>query len=163
MPFAKELGYPVQPFDFGVAGVTSMSADTHKYGYAPKGTSVALFRSKEVRSSVQTQVFKMRVCFVPVDMVGRAVFSSLPLASHFRCLDRGYACNMLVYMLVYICMHTFVPGIYVDNLPPKQNYCLKVLTFGTDEESEYARRCNASVVAAWTCVFVCPHGIFTFR
>lgn len=53
LPFAKELGYPVQPFDFGVAGVTSMSTDTHKYGYAPKGTSVALFRSKEVRECIQ--------------------------------------------------------------------------------------------------------------
>lgn len=48
LPFAKSLGYPVPPFDFGVEGVTSISADTHKYGYAPKGTSVALFRSKEV-------------------------------------------------------------------------------------------------------------------
>ncbi|CAM9320036.1 unnamed protein product, partial [Hapterophycus canaliculatus] len=48
LPFAKSLGYPVPPFDFGVEGVTSISADTHKYGYAPKGTSVALFKSKEV-------------------------------------------------------------------------------------------------------------------
>lgn len=50
LPFAKSLGYSVEPFDFGVEGVTSISADTHKYGYAPKGTSVALFRNKEVRS-----------------------------------------------------------------------------------------------------------------
>ncbi|CAN0503038.1 unnamed protein product, partial [Ectocarpus sp. 12 AP-2014] len=42
LPFAKSLGYSVEPFDFGVEGVTSISADTHKYGYAPKGTSVAL-------------------------------------------------------------------------------------------------------------------------
>ncbi|CAM9967188.1 unnamed protein product [Scytosiphon promiscuus] len=49
LPFAKSLGYPIPPFDFGVEGVTSISADTHKYGYAPKGTSVALFRSKELR------------------------------------------------------------------------------------------------------------------
>lgn len=49
LPFAKRLGYPVPPFDFSVKGVTSMSADTHKYGYAPKGTSVALFRRKEVK------------------------------------------------------------------------------------------------------------------
>lgn len=48
LPFAKRLGYPIPPFDFGVEGVTSISADTHKYGYAPKGTSVALFRNKEV-------------------------------------------------------------------------------------------------------------------
>lgn len=50
LPFAKSLGYSVEPFDFGVEGVTSISADTHKYGYAPKGTSVALFRNKEVWS-----------------------------------------------------------------------------------------------------------------
>ena len=37
------------PFDFRVAGVTSISADTHKFGYGPKGTSVLLFRSKEYR------------------------------------------------------------------------------------------------------------------
>ena len=31
-------------FDFRVPGVTSMSADVHKYGYAPKGSSVVLYR-----------------------------------------------------------------------------------------------------------------------
>jgi glutamate/tyrosine decarboxylase-like PLP-dependent enzyme len=39
---AEKLGYPVPPFDFRLPGVTSMSADTHKYGYAAKGTSVVL-------------------------------------------------------------------------------------------------------------------------
>ena len=37
------------PFDFAVPGVTSMSADTHKYGYAAKGTSVVLYRGAELR------------------------------------------------------------------------------------------------------------------
>ena len=36
-------------FDFRHAGVTSMSADTHKYGYAAKGTSVVLYRHKDLR------------------------------------------------------------------------------------------------------------------
>ena len=44
LPWAERLGYPVPPFDFRVPGVTSMSADTHKYGYAAKGTSVVLYR-----------------------------------------------------------------------------------------------------------------------
>jgi sphinganine-1-phosphate aldolase len=48
LPFARELGYPVAPFDFRVPGVTSMSADTHKYGYAAKGTSVVLYAGKEL-------------------------------------------------------------------------------------------------------------------
>lgn len=38
-----------QKFDFRVAGVTSISVDTHKYGFAPKGSSVIMYRSKEIR------------------------------------------------------------------------------------------------------------------
>jgi glutamate/tyrosine decarboxylase-like PLP-dependent enzyme len=48
LPWARRLGYPVPDFDFRVAGVTSISADTHKYGYAAKGTSVLLFRGSEL-------------------------------------------------------------------------------------------------------------------
>ncbi len=50
LPWAKRLGYPVPRFDFGLPGVTSMSADTHKFGYAAKGTSVVLYRGTELRS-----------------------------------------------------------------------------------------------------------------
>jgi glutamate/tyrosine decarboxylase-like PLP-dependent enzyme len=49
LPFARELGYTVTPFDFRVPGVSSMSADTHKYGYAAKGTSVVLYATHELR------------------------------------------------------------------------------------------------------------------
>src|SRR5262245_49564889 len=49
LPWAERLGYDVPPFDFRVPGVTSMSADTHKYGYAAKGTSVVLYRDKDLR------------------------------------------------------------------------------------------------------------------
>jgi len=50
LPWARRLGYDVPPFDFSVPGVTSMSADTHKFGYAAKGTSVVLYRGAELRS-----------------------------------------------------------------------------------------------------------------
>ncbi|KAL0357745.1 UNVERIFIED_CONTAM: Sphingosine-1-phosphate lyase [Sesamum calycinum] len=49
LPFARKLGYPVPPFDFSVQGVTSISVDVHKYGLAPKGTSVVLYRDHEIR------------------------------------------------------------------------------------------------------------------
>jgi sphinganine-1-phosphate aldolase len=39
-------------FDFRVPGVTSMSVDTHKYGYATKGTSVILFKNEDLRKHV---------------------------------------------------------------------------------------------------------------
>ncbi len=48
LPWAERLGYAVPPFDFRLPGVTSISADTHKYGYAAKGTSVALYRGHEL-------------------------------------------------------------------------------------------------------------------
>ncbi|HMT91276.1 MAG TPA: aminotransferase class V-fold PLP-dependent enzyme, partial [Dermatophilaceae bacterium] len=50
LPFGEELGYAVPPFDFRVPGVTSISADTHKYGYGLKGTSTLLFRDKALRN-----------------------------------------------------------------------------------------------------------------
>lgn len=49
LPFGEQLGYEIPPFDFRLPGVTSISADTHKYGYGPKGTSVLLFRDKSLR------------------------------------------------------------------------------------------------------------------
>ncbi len=56
LPFAEMLGYDVSPWDFRVDGVTSISADIHKLGYAPKGVSVILHRTKELRR-YQTFVF----------------------------------------------------------------------------------------------------------
>lgn len=49
LPWGEALGYDVPPFDFRLPGVTTISADTHKYGYGPKGTSVLLFRDKALR------------------------------------------------------------------------------------------------------------------
>src|SRR5690606_23708360 len=52
LPFGQELGYEQIPtFDFRLPGVTTISADTHKYGYGLKGTSTLLFRDKAVRNA----------------------------------------------------------------------------------------------------------------
>ncbi|TXG56029.1 hypothetical protein EZV62_017342 [Acer yangbiense] len=51
LPFARTLGYPIPPFDFCVPGVTSISVDVHKYGLAPKGTSVVLYRNHDIRKT----------------------------------------------------------------------------------------------------------------
>ncbi|MDF9875670.1 pyridoxal phosphate-dependent decarboxylase family protein [Cellulosimicrobium cellulans] len=48
LPFWEGAGGEQVPaFDFSVPGVTSISADVHKYGYAPKGTSVLLVRGRD--------------------------------------------------------------------------------------------------------------------
>jgi glutamate/tyrosine decarboxylase-like PLP-dependent enzyme len=54
LPFWERLGEDVAPWDFRVEGVTSMSADVHKYGYTFKGASVVLYRDPDM---VQHQWF----------------------------------------------------------------------------------------------------------
>ena len=49
LPFAKKADYPIPDFDFGLPGVTSMSADIHKYGFAAKGASTVLYRNGGLR------------------------------------------------------------------------------------------------------------------
>lgn len=51
LPFGEELGYDIPAFDFRVPGVTSISADTHKYGYAFKGSSVVVFADRALRAA----------------------------------------------------------------------------------------------------------------
>ncbi|MEU8619532.1 aminotransferase class V-fold PLP-dependent enzyme [Streptomyces sp. NPDC048623] len=49
LPWLAEAGADIPPFDLSVPGVTSLSCDLHKYGYAPKGASVLLFRDEAMR------------------------------------------------------------------------------------------------------------------
>ena len=56
LPFMEANGHDLPPWDFRVPGVTTMSADIHKLGYAPKGASVILHASKDLRKH-QTFVF----------------------------------------------------------------------------------------------------------
>ena len=50
LPFGEMLGFPIPVFDFRIPGVTTISADTHKYGYGLKGTSLLLFRDQSLRN-----------------------------------------------------------------------------------------------------------------
>lgn len=45
LPFMAMNGRPLPAWDYRVPGVTSISADVHKYGYAAKGASVITYRS----------------------------------------------------------------------------------------------------------------------
>ena len=56
LPFMERLGEPVRPWDFRVDGVTTISLDVHKLGYAPKGASIILHRDKRLRR-FQTYTF----------------------------------------------------------------------------------------------------------
>ena len=49
LSFMRRMGYALPDFDFSVPGVTSLSLDMHKYGYAPKNISSVLYRNKDLR------------------------------------------------------------------------------------------------------------------
>jgi len=49
LPWLERLGYDIPPFDFRLPGATSISCDTHKWGYGPKGASVVLYRNRALR------------------------------------------------------------------------------------------------------------------
>ncbi|GHO97108.1 aspartate aminotransferase family protein [Reticulibacter mediterranei] len=45
----RKAGYEVPPFDFSIPGVTSLSVDMHKYGYAAKNVSIILYHNRDLR------------------------------------------------------------------------------------------------------------------
>lgn len=49
IPFMGSVGYNLPLFDFRLPGVTSISCDTHKYGFTPKGTSVVMYKNNKYR------------------------------------------------------------------------------------------------------------------
>jgi len=48
IPFMEKAGFHLPPCDFRVKGVTSISCDPHKYGFAPKGSSIVMFSSSKL-------------------------------------------------------------------------------------------------------------------
>ncbi|SMN20835.1 similar to Saccharomyces cerevisiae YDR294C DPL1 Dihydrosphingosine phosphate lyase [Maudiozyma saulgeensis] len=60
--FMEKAGFQNVPiFDFRIPGVTSISCDTHKYGFAPKGSSIIMYRNEDLR---------MHQYFIEADWVG---------------------------------------------------------------------------------------------
>jgi glutamate/tyrosine decarboxylase-like PLP-dependent enzyme len=93
LPYFKRLGTPVPDFDFSVPGVSSLSMDLHKYAYTPKGASIVLYRSKELRKH---QIFAC-ASWTGYTVVNNAVQSSKsggPMAAAWAALnfigDDGY-------------------------------------------------------------------------
>ncbi|MBX6351498.1 MAG: aspartate aminotransferase family protein [Clostridia bacterium] len=93
LAYFERLGEPVVPFDFRVPGVSSLSVDLHKYGFAPKGSSVLLYRDRSLR---RYQYFaSTRWSGYPVvNATVQSTKSGGPLAGSWATLlsigDRGY-------------------------------------------------------------------------
>ena len=75
LPFAADAGFPLPLFDFRLPGVSSISADCHKYGCSPKGASVLMFRTPAYRYLTKCpsefhHLFRNKVIFKCVDWPG---------------------------------------------------------------------------------------------
>jgi len=93
LSYMRKMGYSVPAFDFTVPGVTSISTDLHKYGYAAKGASVILYKNAEIRR------YQMFACsrWTGYTVINPAVTSSKtggPMAAAWAVLnylgDEGY-------------------------------------------------------------------------
>ena len=87
LPFMERLGEDVAPWDFRVPGVTTISADLHKLGYAPKGASVLLHRSKELRR-YQTFLFEDWLGGLYASPAMQGTRPGLPMACAWAVLHR---------------------------------------------------------------------------
>jgi sphinganine-1-phosphate aldolase len=92
-PWAKRAGYDVPEADFRNEGVTSISMDTHKYGFGPKGTSVILYRNSELfqHNFYVATNWQGGIYFTPTMAGSRAGF---PIAAAWAVMlmmgDQGY-------------------------------------------------------------------------
>ncbi len=93
LPYFRALGEPVPDFDLSVPGVTSLSVDLHKYAYCPKGTSVLLHASTDLR---RTQFFASAAWpgYTMLNSTMQSTRSGGPLAAAWAVLnhlgDDGY-------------------------------------------------------------------------
>lgn len=76
LPWLRQLQPSSVPeFDFRVPAVTSISADTHKYGQAPKGSSVILFRTTQLRRFMYGSIAFVHLSFCLLRGASRRYFS----------------------------------------------------------------------------------------
>ncbi len=94
LPYASRAGRDVPPWTFAVPGVTSISVDLHKYGYAPKGTSLLLHREPALRRA-QYFAWADWPGYTMLNSTMQSTKSGGPLAGAWAVLqtlgDEGYA------------------------------------------------------------------------
>jgi sphinganine-1-phosphate aldolase len=111
LPYFKRLGAKLGEFDFRVPGVTSMSMDWHKYAYCPKGASVVLHRSKDLRR-FQYYAAAEWTGYTVINPTIQSSKSGGPMAAAWAVLnflgDEGY---MRFAKRIYDATHTIVDAI----------------------------------------------------
>jgi len=149
LPFMRKLGEPVPPFDFTVPGVTTISADLHKYGYSVRGTSTIMYRSGDLRRyQFFSQADWSGGLYGSPTMTGSrpgaAVAASWALMNYLG--EEGYLDRVKSTMDTtrkLIAGINAIPGLAVRGEPD-----MAVLAFGSDEFDSYAL-CDAMRTRGW--------------
>jgi sphinganine-1-phosphate aldolase len=136
LPFWERLGQSVPAWDFRVPGVTSMSADVHKYGYTFKGVSTVMYRDRDL---YQRQIFMYD------EWPGGLYASSsaagtrpgAPIAAAWATMthlgEEGY---LRLARRVLDATTTFLEGVHsIDGLRVTSDPDMSVFEFGSDPDS----------------------------
>lgn len=151
LSYMQRLGYDVPDFNMNVPGVTSLSVDLHKYGYAAKGASIVLYKNKELRK------FQIWACsrWTGYTVINPAVTSSKsggPMAAAWAVLkymgDDGY---MKIVAEVMQATQKLIEGIgRIDGLKVLgcPNMCMFALASTTEKINVY-RLADKMKVKGW--------------
>ena len=133
-PFAAEIGRAIPAFDLGLAGVCSLSADLHKFGFCPKPSSVVFYRLAELQAH-QEMVFDVWPSgrFATQTLVGTRAGGAVAASwAVMRYLGReGYrriAREVLEMRDAYLADLRAIPGMVIRGTPE-----LAVIAFGCDD------------------------------
>lgn len=86
LSYMRQRGHQIPNFDFSVPGVTSISTDLHKYGYAAKGCSVIMYRDKEIRK-YQLFACTETTCYTLINTTVLSSKSGGPMAAAWALLN----------------------------------------------------------------------------
>ncbi|CAB1062618.1 Pyridoxal-dependent decarboxylase [Olavius sp. associated proteobacterium Delta 1] len=151
LTYMRRLGYDVPDFNLNVPGVTSLSVDLHKYGYAAKGASIVLYKNKELRK------FQIWACsrWTGYTVINPAVTSSKsggPMAAAWAVLkyigDDGY---MKIVADVMQATQNLIEGIaHIDGLKVlgQPSMCMFALA-STNEKINVYRLADKMKVKGW--------------
>ena len=140
LSYMRKLGHDVPDFNMNVPGVTSLSVDLHKYGYAAKGASIILYNNKELRK------YQFWACsrWTGYTVINPAVTSSKtggPMAAAWAVLnymgDEGY---MEIVAEVMAATKKLIDGVNrIDGLRVlgKPDMCMFALTTTTEKINVY--------------------------
>jgi hypothetical protein len=136
LPWVEKLGYNIPPWDFRVNGVTSVSADVHKFGFGAKGASVLVYKNMKYlhHQFMVTTDYAGGIYISPTLLGSRA---GGPIAAAWASLkhlgENGYlsmAKKLMDGTQKLLSGLTAIPGIRIVGTP-----CMNIISYTTRDNS----------------------------